>query len=86
MATKGQIGIVHVIGWSLGFIIPVALASVGWSNAQISKVQDQQTNIVQRIAVVETQSTQYEKDITDINKKLDDLKTLLISQKNGKSN
>ncbi len=77
---KGQIGIVHVVGWALMVMVPVALASVGYSNSQITKVQDQQTSIVQRVSVVETESTQYEKDITDINRKLD----ILIQQKNGK--
>ncbi len=80
---RGQIGIVQVIGWAIAVVVPVALASVGYTDSRISKVQDQQTSIVQRVSVVETESTQYEKDITDINRKLD----ILIQQKNGnKSN
>lgn len=68
---KGAITITQLIGWGIAIAIPTIVASVGWSNNQVSKIQDQQTSIVQRVAVVETESTQYEKDINDINNKLD---------------
>lgn len=70
---KGQVGMVQLVSWGL----TLAMASIGFTMSQFSKISDAQTSVVQRISVVETQSTQYEKDITEINKKLD----VLISQK-----
>lgn len=66
---KGSVSITAIIGWGL----TIGIASVGFTMSQISKVSDAQTNQVQRISVVETKATQYEKDIESINKKLDQL-------------
>lgn len=68
---KGNVTVPTIIGWG----ISIAIASIGFTMTQIAKVSDAQTDTVQRVSVVETQSKQYEKDITEINKKLDILIT-----------
>lgn len=80
---KGNISISSLIGWG----VTIAVTSIGFTYNQINKVADgqakiveAQTQTVQRISVVETKSDQYEKDITEINKKLD----ILITQKNAR--
>lgn len=64
---QGQVGTAQLVGWG----ISLAIASIGFTMSQIGKITDAQTQVVQRVSVVETQSTQYEKDIGEINKKLD---------------
>ena len=67
----GQIAIAQLIGWGIVVAVPTALASVGFSNMQIEKLFDAQTEIVQRVSVIETESKEYRQDIVEINKKLD---------------
>ncbi len=69
---RGNISLTSLIGWGL----TIAVASVGFTMSQISKLDETDTQVVQRISVVETKSDQYTKDIESINKKLD----ILISK------
>ena len=71
LKNTGQIAIGQLIGWGIAIAVPTILASVGYSNFQIGKITDTQVNTLQRVSVVETKATQYEKDIEAINKKLD---------------
>lgn len=74
---KGNISIAQLIGWGLAIAIPTVSASLGYTSSQIGKIQDQNTSTVQRVSVVETQSAQYQRDIEQINRKLDALTNAL---------
>ena len=74
---RGQISLIQLIGWGVAIGVPSLLASIGFSNAQINKLEDIDTQTVQRITKIETESVQYQKDIAEINKKLDLLLTKL---------
>ena len=73
---RGQITIIQLIGWGLAIAIPTVLASVSLSNSKFANLDESNVATVQRLSVVETKSMQYEKDISDINRKLD---TLLLA-------
>ena len=62
-----------VVMWAAGIGATFAITVYGFASTQINKISENQTQVVQRVSVVETKSNQYEKDITSINLKLDDI-------------
>lgn len=70
---RGQIAVTQLVGWGIAIAVPTILASVGFTTGQITKLEDKQTEIVQRISVVETESDEYRDNIREINRKLDEL-------------
>jgi hypothetical protein len=67
--SSGSIPYAQLIGWG----ITIAITSISFTNSQITKVSEAQTQIVQRVSVVETKGDQYTKDIESINRKLDSI-------------
>lgn len=67
----GSITVTHLVGWG----ITIALASIGYTTVNFSKLSDANIDILQRVSVVETKSTTYQEGIDDLNKKVDKLNT-----------
>lgn len=67
--TKGAITVAHLVGWG----ITVALASAGYTSLNFNKLADANTQMVQRVSVVETKSTTYQDSIDSLSAKVDKL-------------
>jgi len=69
MNQNGQIGIVHLIGWG----IAIAAAAIGFSYTQLSGLSEKQYSTAKDVSTLQSESKQYKEDISNINKKLDDI-------------
>lgn len=62
---RGQ-AIGNIVMWGAGIAASAAFAFSGFVNNKVSAIEKDNTALVQRVSVVETQSTQYKDDIKDI--------------------
>ena len=69
MNEKGQIGVVHLIGWG----IAIAAAAIGFSYTQLNGLSEKQYSTAKDVSTLQSESKQYKEDISNINKKLDDI-------------
>lgn len=65
LKNKGQ-AIAQIVLWGGSIIATAAFAFSGFVDNKVSALEKDNTAVVQRVAVVETQSTQYKDDIKDI--------------------
>lgn len=72
---KGQI----TATWLIGTAMTLALGGFGYTIKQVDNLEKADRDTVQRVVKVETQSTQYEKDIAEIKKSLQDNRELTAS-------
>ena len=52
--------------WGAGVLATSAIAFSGFVSNKVSQLEDKNTQIVQRVSVVETESKQYKDDIKEI--------------------
>ena len=69
MNQKGQIGVVHLIGWG----ISIAAAAIGFSYTMINGLSEKQYSTAQDISALQAESKEYRDNIKSINFKLDDI-------------
>ncbi len=63
--SKGQI-LEQVLIWGAGLVATGAFAFTGFVNNKTTNLEEKNTLVVQRIAVVETENKQFRKDIDEI--------------------
>lgn len=67
------IALAEVIMWGAALAASGALAFGGYVNTKVSNIEEKNTSIVQRVAIVETNNTNQDRTIFEINIKLDKL-------------
>jgi septal ring factor EnvC (AmiA/AmiB activator) len=72
------IAIGEIVMWGAGVLATSAIAFSGFVSNKVSQLEDKNTQIVQRVSVVETESSQYKDDIKDIKDEIKEINKILI--------
>ena len=70
---KGSVDFTSITLWALGAITSVAVASSVAMNGHLAKLDDQHITAVENISRLNTESTRYQQDITELKAKMDAL-------------